>query len=150
MPVRHRLRGRRRRRVLPPGPRSDGFAADIGAVSDRVTSEFWVAAYLRRVRIEGAFAVLRRRGAPEAGAIAVVVVRGDRLAALFLQAPQSAFDTARPGDRLFVPAYPDVFVEERRVDAKLAREIDFDPDLWIVDVEDRDGRSFLDLAGPSG
>ena len=115
-------------------------------MTDRVTSDFWVSAYLRRVRIEGAFAVLRRRGAPEAGAIAVVVARGDRLSALFLQAPQSAFETARPGDRLFVPAYAEVFVEERRIEEKLAREIDFDPDLWIVEVEDRDGRSFLDLA----
>lgn len=115
---------------------------------DRVTSDFWVTAYLRRVRVEGAFAVLRRRGSPEAGAIAIVVSRADRLAGLFLQAPQSLFDEAKPGDRLFVPAYPEVFVEEQRVEDKLRREIDFDPDLWIVDVEDRDGRSFLDLAKP--
>ncbi|QCK86594.1 DUF1491 family protein [Phreatobacter aquaticus] len=113
----------------------------------RVTSDFWVSAFLRRVRLEGGFAVLRRRGALEAGAIAVVVSRAaDRLVALYLQAPQSAFDDTKPADRLFVSAYPDLFVEEERVNAKLAREIDFDPDLWIVDVEDRDGRSFLEIA----
>jgi hypothetical protein len=113
----------------------------------RVTSDLWVSAYLRRVRIEGGFAVLRRRGAFEAGAIAVVVSRAaDRLVALYLQAPQSAFDEGKPVERLFVPAYKDIFVEEPRVEEKLRREIDFDPDLWIVDVEDRDGRSFLELA----
>jgi hypothetical protein len=24
--------------------------------------------------------------------------------------------------------------------------MDFDPDLWIVEIEDREGRAFLDLA----
>lgn len=113
----------------------------------RVTSDFWVSAYIRRVGLENGFATLRRRGSAEAGAIAVVVSRAaDRLVALYLQAPQSAFDETKPTDRLFVPAWPEIFVEEERVNAKLAREMQFDPDLWIVDVEDRDGRSFIDLA----
>jgi hypothetical protein len=30
------------------------------------------------------------------------------------------------------------------IEARLAREIKFDPDLWIVEVEDRAGRHFLD------
>ena len=113
----------------------------------RVTSEFWVSAFIRRVGLEGGFATLRRRGAAEAGAIAVTVSRAaDRLVALYMQAPQSAFDGERPSDRLFVPVWPEVFVEEMRVSEKLGREVSFDPDLWIVDVDDRDGRCFLDLA----
>lgn len=113
----------------------------------RVTSEFWVSAFIRKAGFEGGHATLRRRGAAEAGAIAVTVSRAaDRLVALYLQAPQSAFAEERPEDRLFVPAYPEIFVEEARVAEKLARETKFDPDLWIVDIEDREGRSFLDLA----
>ena len=113
----------------------------------RVTSEFWVAALIRRVNLEGGFATLRRRGAAEAGAIAVTVSRAaDRLVALYMQAPQSAFDDERPSDRLFVPVWPEIFVEEQRVSQKLARETGFDPDLWIVDIEDRQGRPFVDLA----
>jgi len=113
----------------------------------RVTSDFWVSAFIRRVGLAGGFATLRRRGAAEAGAIAVTVSRGaDRLVALYLQAPQSAFDEERPSDRLFVPAWPEVFVEDMRVTEKLAREVSYDPDLWIVDVDDRDGRCFLDIA----
>jgi hypothetical protein len=115
----------------------------------RVTSDFWVSAFMRRVGLEGGFATLRRRGNAEAGAIAITVSRAaDRLVALYLQAPQSAFDDGRPVDRLFVPAWPDIFVEEVRVSEKLARETQFDPDLWIIDVEDRDGRAFVDLARP--
>jgi hypothetical protein len=30
------------------------------------------------------------------------------------------------------------------IEARLGREIRFDPDLWIVEIEDRAGRSFLD------
>ncbi|MBV9591775.1 MAG: DUF1491 family protein, partial [Hyphomicrobiales bacterium] len=33
-------------------------------------------------------------------------------------------------------------------EARLAKERSFDPDIWIVEVEDRDGRAFLDLASP--
>ena len=113
----------------------------------RVTSCFWVSAFIRRVGLEGGFATLRRRGAEEAGAIAVTVSRAnDRLVALYLQAPQSVFGEDRPEDRLFVPAWPEIFVEEEKVRDKLEREMRFDPDLWIVDVDDRDGRSFLDIA----
>lgn len=113
----------------------------------RLTSEFWVAALIRRVNLEGGFATLRKRGASEAGAIAVTVSRAsDRLVALYLQAPQTAFDETKPSDRLFVPAWPEVFVEEMKVSEKLAREQRFDPDLWIVDIEDRDGRPFVQIA----
>ncbi|MBL8568760.1 MAG: DUF1491 family protein [Phreatobacter sp.] len=113
----------------------------------RLTSEFWVAAFIRRVNLEGGFATLRKRGAAEAGAIAVTVSRAsDRLVALYLQAPQTAFGEERPVDRLFVPAWPDVFVEEMKVAEKLTREQKFDPDLWIVDVDDRDGRPFVEIA----
>jgi hypothetical protein len=30
------------------------------------------------------------------------------------------------------------------VEERMAREMRFDPDLWMVEVEDRNGRSFLD------
>ena len=62
------------------------------------------------------------------------------------EAPQTAFGEERPMDRLFVPAWPDVFVEEMKVGEKLAREQKFDPDLWIVDIDDRDGRPFVEIA----
>lgn len=105
-----------------------------------------MAAYVRRCHIEGAFAVVRRRGAEDAGAVFVKVARLDGSAALFSPAPQSAFGEARPSERLFVPVFAEGFVPEEKVEARLAREIDFDPDTWIVENEDRAGRHFLDLA----
>jgi hypothetical protein len=111
----------------------------------RLKSAIWVAAYIRRCHLEHAFAVIRRRGAEEAGAIFVKISRLDGTAALFGPAPQAAFDEARPADRRFVSSFKERFVEEATVESRIVREMEFDPDLWLVEVEDRQGRDFLDL-----
>ena len=112
----------------------------------RLKSAIWVSAYIRRSHLEGAFAVVRRRGAEEAGAIFVKISKLDGTAALFAPAPQSEFDEARPGDRRFTPAV-EGFVAEADIEKRLERQLKFDPDLWIVEVEDRAGRHFLDVTG---
>jgi hypothetical protein len=109
----------------------------------RLKSAIWVSAYIRRCQIEGAQAVLRRRGAEEAGAIFIKVSRLDGTADLYGPAPQTAFDD-QPADRLFVSCLPQPSRPEADAEARLAREIKFDPDVWIVEVEDRAGRHFLD------
>jgi hypothetical protein len=110
----------------------------------RLKSGIWVAAYLRRCQVEGADAVLRRRGAEEAGAIFIKVSRLDGMADLYGPAPQSHFDEARPSERAFAPALKVQPAPDAEVEASLARQLRFDPDLWIVEVEDRAGRHFLD------
>lgn len=110
----------------------------------RLKSGIWVAAYLRRCQVEGADAVLRRRGAEEAGAIFVKVSRLDGTADLYGPAPQSHFDDARPSERAFAPALKAQPAPDTDVEAYLARQLRYDPDLWIVEVEDRAGRPFLD------
>lgn len=111
----------------------------------RLKSAIWVAAYVRRSHLEGAFAVVRRRGAEEAGAIFVKVSRLDGTAALYAPAPQSAFDGAHPGDRRFVAVLPETYGPDADVEARIARETRFDPDVWVIEVEDRQGRHFLEL-----
>ncbi|WP_349367518.1 DUF1491 family protein [Salinarimonas sp.] len=110
----------------------------------RLTSEFVVAALIRQAGIETVPAVLRRRGAAEAGAIFVKVDRLDGTADLYGPAPQALLDEEATGERLFAPmmtgATP-LDVEER-----LTTEIRFDPDLWLVEIEDRQGRPFVPLA----
>ncbi|HEY2186735.1 MAG TPA: DUF1491 family protein [Xanthobacteraceae bacterium] len=110
----------------------------------RLKSAIWVAAYIRRCNLEGASACLRRRGAEEAGAIFVKINRLDGTAELFGPAPQSVFDAPRPADRLFTPCLREQPAPEGKVEERLARELRFDPDVWIVEVEDRAGRHFLD------
>jgi hypothetical protein len=110
----------------------------------RLKSGIWVAAYIRRCQVEGAQAVLRRRGADEAGAVFIKVARLDGSAEVYGPAPQSAFDEARPADRAFIRSLKTASTTEADAEAYLARQIKFDPDIWIVEVEDRAGRNFLD------
>lgn len=107
----------------------------------RLRSDFWVSAYLRRCGHEGAYAVLRRRGAPEAGAIFIKLDCLDGRAALFGPAPQGA---GAETERVFERFHKEDWIDAATAEARLAREISFDPDLWIVEVEDRQGRAFLD------
>lgn len=110
----------------------------------RLKSAIWVSAYVRRCNGEGAFAAVRRRGAEEAGAIFIKLNRLDGTAELFGPAPQSAFDEAQPIDRAFSRPFGDQPAPEEKVEERLAREVRFDSDVWIVEVEDRAGRNFLD------
>jgi len=111
----------------------------------RLKSGIWVAAYLRRCNVEGIFAVVRRRGAEEAGAIFVKVNRLDGTGTLYGPAPQAVFDEARPAERMFTALVGrESPAAEGELEARLVKEIRFDPDLWIIEVEDRAGRNFLD------
>ncbi|MGI6245472.1 MAG: DUF1491 family protein [Pseudochelatococcus sp.] len=111
----------------------------------RLKSDIWVAAYLRRCGVEGVPAVLRRRGAAEAGAIFVLLDRLNGTVALFGPAPQSLADEDA-GLRLFAPLPLKPEPTPAVAEARLRQEAAFDSDLWIVEVEDRQGRHFLDLA----
>ncbi len=110
----------------------------------RLRSDIYVAALIRRAMSAGAFAALRRRGAPEAGAIFVVVDRRGG-AALYAPAPLGD-DPARGVERVFARAHAAEVLEPGDVEARLTREIGFDPDIWIVEIEDKEGRPFVDLA----
>ena len=109
----------------------------------RPTSAFFVSAHIRRCNTEGASAVVVRRGAEDAGAIFVLVDHLDGTTDLYGPAPQTAFDSERPAARLFQCVAKRADAET--INTRLAREAGFDPDIWVVAIEDRDGRSFLDL-----
>jgi hypothetical protein len=111
----------------------------------RLKTGLWVAAYLRRCHVEGVFAVVRRRGAEEAGAVFVRVSRLDGTSDLFGPAPQSAFDAAADAARAFSPSLKTQSAPDADVEAYLARQLKFDSDAWIVEVEDRAGRNFLEI-----
>lgn len=111
----------------------------------RLTSDFFVSALLRRCAAEGVVAVLRRRGAAEAGAIFVKVDRLDGRARLYGPAPQTAL-AGREGERLFHRLHEVEDIDALAAEERMTREIRFDGDLWLVEIEDRAGRCFLELA----
>src|SRR3954466_14047679 len=102
----------------------------------RLKSSIWVAAYLRRCQAEGVFGAVRRRGAEEAGAVFVKLALLDGNAMLYAPAPQSTYDDSRPIERVFAPttAQP---VPVQPVEERLAREVRFGAEAWIVALGDR-------------
>ena len=111
----------------------------------RLKSAIWVAAYLRRCQTAGVYGAVRRRGAEEAGAVFVKVALLDGNAMLYVPAPQTVYDDSRPIERFFMPMSKEP-LPEPSVEERLQKEVRFDPDAWIVEIEDRAGRHFLDLS----
>jgi hypothetical protein len=114
----------------------------------RLKSEIWVKAYIRRCRVAGVDALLVRRGDADAGAIYIKVSRLDGTALLFGPAP-AGLEAVRE-ERRWEACLRQQPAPEAEADAWLERQASFDSDIWIVAVEDRDGRHFLDdwLAPP--
>jgi hypothetical protein len=99
----------------------------------RLTSEFWVSQLMRRVFNDGGYAAVVKKGAAEAGAIFIKVQFRDGSASLYSPAPQTDYETGKPQERGFSLVLERVGAEE--IDAKLAREMRYDSDLWAVEID---------------
>jgi len=108
-------------------------------MAPRLTASFWVQAYLTRLRLVGIPAFVVVRGDATAGAVLIKQSRLDGQATLF----QRSFDLATQARVWVVLAAGD----EAGVDAAIGRQRRFDPDLWVIEVEDRAGRHLLDEDG---
>lgn len=106
----------------------------------RLKSEIWVKAYLRRCAGEGSPAVVVRRGDADAGVILIKIARLDGTADLYGPAP--AGFAGGDGERRWTPLAQ--ALPEADVEALVARERKLDSDLWVLEVEDRAGRNFLE------
>lgn len=104
----------------------------------RLTSGLWVDAYLRRLDLEMIPAFIVAKGDATAGAILVKLATLDGQAKAFQR--MMAMDGSRPWDVLAQGPEPEV-------DAAIARQRRFDPDLWVIEVENRAGRHLLDQPG---
>jgi hypothetical protein len=113
----------------------------------RLTSEFWVAALIRRAFSAGDFATVLSKGSPEAGAVHILV--RDRLGnvSLYRPAPQSSYDDAKPSDRLFQFAGQ---MQWDEIESWLEKERRFDPDIWIVELELKDHDAIQQMIAISG
>lgn len=108
-------------------------------MSGGLTSDFWVAAYLARLQCEGIFAHVAHKGDPTAGAVAIKLATMDGKASLFTR----SYDGS--GARIW-DCLKDTEAE-RDVDEAIAKQRQFDRDLWVIEVEDPKGRHLLDQDG---
>ena len=105
----------------------------------KLTADIWVSAYLTRLRLADIPAFVVCRGDKTAGAVLVKLNTLDGQACCY----QRSFDLMT-GDRVWM-----VLAEgpEADVDASITKQRSFDPDLWVIEVEDRKGRHLLDEPG---
>lgn len=110
----------------------------------RLRSSIWVSALIRRCEIETVPAMVVRKGDATAGGIFVKVNHLDGTAAVYSQARQG------DGSQIWLCATGEVPVPETDADEYLGRQFRFDPDIWVVEIEDRKGRHFLDVPVDTG
>jgi hypothetical protein len=103
----------------------------------RLKAKIWVSAYLRRCSVENVPATIVRSGEESAGSIFIKINRLDGMCAVL------APTVGEEGVRAWLRATGDDFITEETADAYLARQLRMDPDIWIIEVEDRQGRHLL-------
>jgi hypothetical protein len=101
-----------------------------------LSTDLWVSALIRRAELGGAFAVVARKGDARAGAVLVKVLsRQDAVWRLYAEAFR--------GEGEAVWMRPTGAQDEPDLDRFIDRAIRTDPDLWVVEIDDREGRHFL-------
>ena len=102
----------------------------------QLSTDVWVGALIRRAELSGAFAMVARKGDPRAGAVLVKAYNPvTREAVLYASAFRGE------GERVWMQ--PVASVIESEIDAYVERSWRIDPDIWVVEIEDREGRHFL-------
>ncbi|MCB9988983.1 MAG: DUF1491 family protein [Rhodospirillales bacterium] len=100
---------------------------------NRLPTELWLDAQLRMLNGRGIFYYIQRRGERNSG---LVLLKLNGLAGQCrLLAQERDWDTEEMG---WTNALPQDLVEERAADAYIARAVDRDPDLWVIEIEDRE------------
>ncbi|MDX2288569.1 MAG: DUF1491 family protein [Hyphomicrobiaceae bacterium] len=107
----------------------------------RLKSEFWVKAYVRSAASAGASAFVVRRGDADSGAIFIRVNRLDGTSTVFGPAVAGLDETSL--ERRFSARLAQGGADDDVVEAYLAGEMRYDPDAWIIEIEDRQARHFL-------
>ncbi len=105
----------------------------------RLASGLWVSAYLARLRLADIPVYVTAKGDETAGAVVVKCATLDGQARAF----QRSYDLTND-ERTWV-----ILAEgpEAAVDAAITRARQFDRDLWVIEVEDRQGRTLLEQDG---
>lgn len=108
----------------------------------RLRSDIWVAAFVRRHNDLGNFCVISRRGDPHAGQIWVEIDHLNGTVSLYTPVPAAMLEDDS-GHRYFQKRYD--HTDPLTVRERIAREAEFDDDLWVLSLEMRGDAHGLDL-----
>lgn len=104
----------------------------------RIKTEHWVHAHLRRCAVEAVPAYVVRRGDNERGMVLLKINTLERGCRVLTQGRDL------DGKLGWMAALEGKFASEAEADAYIARQTDRDPDLWVVEIEDREGRNWFE------
>ena len=108
----------------------------------RIRSDLWCAVFVRRHNDLGNMCVVSRRGDPIAGQVFIEVDHLDGTASLFTPAPMAS----RPDNAGLVFQRRFARVEPSKVRERIAREVEFDPDLWVLSLDLRGDDPGIEIA----
>lgn len=108
------------------------------AADERLSTDLWVRAHLRRLISSAIPATVARKGSAESG---TVLIKVNLLAAGVKVLSQVRDLEGRLG---WLAAFKGEAVSEAEADEYLARQVARDPDVWIIEIEDREGRHGFD------
>jgi hypothetical protein len=103
----------------------------------RLKAGIFVRALIRRAEVAGAAAFVVRKGSEEAGAVLLKISKLDGTSMVLSQARRGE------GELVWVKPIGDAADEEAAA-KYFEKQARFDPDVWIVEIEDREGRTFVD------
>ena len=94
----------------------------------RVKAGLWVQMALRLGNAEGRYGVVVRKGDPDAGGV-LVVLRNDKEVSVLSQMRSGE------GELAWMRATGPGPVDDATAEAYIARQVKFDPDLWVIEFE---------------
>lgn len=103
---------------------------------DEIPLDLWIAAQTRSCAREGVSAIVTRKGACASGTLILKINRLDGTADLYSQIRLDE-------ERVWMNMSAKGPLPEAEADATIEREASFDPDLWVVEIEDKQGRTWF-------
>jgi hypothetical protein len=101
---------------------------------DRLPTDLWVRTHLKRMALDAVAAYVVRRGDPRGGLVILKLNQLERGCRVLSQSRDLE------GRLAWLGAKGGEFLAEAEADAYIARAVARDPDLWVVEIEDREGR----------
>ena len=99
--------------------------------------------HLRRCFAEGLTCAVVRKGAAEAGTVLVVVRINHDQHRLYGPPPGPAYD--EEGQRRWLALFDGKSVRQAEIDDYITKQLNFDPDIWVVDIDDPSGTGLLNI-----
>ena len=100
---------------------------------DRVPTHIWVDAHLRRCSVEGIPAVVIKSGEKMGGTVLLKIYQSGVGCRLLSQIRDLN------GHLNWLSTHSEDIIEEEKADDLIRKSIKRDPDLWVVEIETRDG-----------